>query len=36
MNNIILQLREQDTNTTNFGDGDYETILTKPITIPRS
>ena len=33
MNNIILQLREQDTNTTNFGDGDYETILTKPITI---
>ena len=33
MNNIILQLREQDTNTTNYGDGDYETILTKPITI---
>jgi len=33
MNNIILQLREQDKNTTNYGDGDYETILTKPITI---
>ena len=33
MDNIILQLREQDTNTTNYQDGDYEVILSEPIVL---
>ena len=33
MDNIILQLREQDSNTTNYKDGDYEVILSEPIVL---
>ena len=33
MDNIILQLREKDTNTTNYTDGDFEVVLSEPIVL---